>query len=144
MRKIALWWRKIQVEGYCHLTTRLLQSNDELDGCLAAFFSEENYSPFRDEVGRQFLAYLAQKSKDQLTQLVAAFELALIRIKTGEHLAYAAEWPYEPYAVINGLLAGKLSANHLQPGQYRVEVSSLLQEELFRVTDISYCPPAFS
>lgn len=140
VKKIALWWRKIQIEGYCHLTSRLLKSHDKLDHYLVGFFSEKNYSPFRDEVGKQFLEYLAESGTDKMLRLVAAFELALIRVKTGEQVAYTGYWPYEPYTIINGLLAGPLSEKHFQQGNYKVEVFSAFRDELFRISDVSYSP----
>ncbi len=138
IRKIALWWRRIQIENCCVLTGKLLKLSGNFEIELASFFNEQKYSAFREEVGIQFLHYMSSRNTDGLTRSVAAFELAIIQLKLGENIDASIPWEYEPYSVIGGLLRNKINTDDLQKGTYTVEVSYKNKDELFRVHEISF------
>lgn len=133
IQKIAFWWRKVQVEPYCRLSTTLLKTTGQFDVLLTGFISEKDFSSFRDEVGRQFLSYVIQKESSMLTRSVAEFELAIIRLKSGEEVQACMYWEYEPYEVIHQLLKDSLKMETLTKGLYEVSVSSDDPTALFRV-----------
>ncbi|RYZ51017.1 MAG: hypothetical protein EOO14_18550 [Chitinophagaceae bacterium] len=133
IQKIAFWWRKVQVEPYCRLTTTFLKSTGQFDTVLTGFISEKDFSSFRDEVGRQFLSYVIQKESNTLARSVADFELAVILLKSGEEVQACMYWEYEPYEVIHHLLKDSLKVETLTKGVYEVTVSSTDPTALFRV-----------
>ena len=133
IKKIALWWRKIQTEQYCVLTSNYLKITGTFEHELSNFISEEDFSVFRDEVGIQFLEYITSKRLDSLTQSLAEFELAIIKSKLGENVDCVICWKYEPYAIIRGLLRNTFNSGDLSRGNYEVWVNSLNKEELFTV-----------
>lgn len=136
IRKIALWWRKIQIENSCVLTTNLLKISGRFQAELSNFFSEQKYSAFREEVCIQFLQHLISKKIDVLTTSVAMFELAIIKLKFGVDIETQIPWQHEPYAVIQGLLKNNLTIENLEEGNYNVAVSYKNKEELFTVNDL--------
>ncbi|MGZ5255723.1 MAG: hypothetical protein ACXWCT_15045 [Flavitalea sp.] len=138
IQKIAFWWRKIQVEPYCRLTSTLLKSTGRFDELLTGFISEKDFSSFRDEVGRQFLSYVILKETHPLTRSVAEFELAIILLKSGETVETCIRWEYEPYEVIRHLLKDELNIGLLKKGSYDVTVSSEKPAELFQVKDLAH------
>lgn len=133
IQKIAFWWRMIQIERYCRLTTTLLKKTGAFDRQLENFISEKDFSYFRDEVGLQFLEYLIAANPDSLTISVAAFELSLLKLKLGEPVESFIDWKFEPYAVIDGLLKDTFDTASLVPGTYEVIVSSAHMQEMFWV-----------
>jgi hypothetical protein len=135
IQKIAFWWRMIQVEEYCRLSTTLLKKTGEFDRQLQNFITAKDFSYFRDEVGLQFLEYLVANNPDSLTRSVAAFELSLLHLKLGEPVETYIDWKFEPYAVIDGLLKDTFDTASLFPGNYQVIVSSARRKEMFWVVN---------
>jgi hypothetical protein len=133
IRKIALWWRRIQTERFCVLTTNLLKIRGDFDAQLSGFISENTFSPFREEVGIQFLNYLISKNIDPLARSVAEFEIAIIKLKRGENIECMITLEYEPYSLIRGLLRNTLNIKEINKGTYNVVISSRNKEELFKV-----------
>jgi hypothetical protein len=137
VRKIALWWRKVQIENFCRLTSCYLKLQDNLETEVLNFFRNVNYSPFREVVGFQFLDYLIKETKDDLLKSIAEFERAIIKLKLGEKTQSIIIWNYEPYLVINYLLRGGIDLSKIEKGRFEVRVSWRFKEELFRVKRIS-------
>lgn len=133
IQKIAFWWRMIQIEQYCRLTTTLLKKTDAFEKQLENFISANGFSYFRNEVGLQFLEYMIAENRDSLATSVAAFEFSLLQLKLGEPVESCINWKFEPYAVIEGLLKNTFDHNCLVPGDYEVVVSASHKEELFWV-----------
>ena len=133
IKKIAFWWRKIQVEQYGILTTNLLKITGQFDEQLSNFISDAAFSSFREEVGHQFLDYVISTTSDPLTRAVAEFESAIIKLKLGDNIETKLPWPFEPYGVISGLLKNTLKPETLETGNYEVEISYKHQDELFKV-----------
>ncbi len=137
IRKIAIWWRKTQVENYCRLTSNLLKATDNFESHLSAFFGKRNYSSFREEVGQQFLEYIISEEKDPIISPVAAFELAIIQLSSGINIESKIIWYYEPYAIINALLKNTFTTACLQKGSYVTGVCYKRRNELFTVVDLN-------
>jgi hypothetical protein len=133
VKKIALWWRKTQIEQYCILTTNLLKEMGTFEIQLSNFFSAKEFSAFREEVGIQFLEYIISQNIDSLTQSVSEFELAIIKLKLGENVETSIAWEYEPYSVVRRLLQNSQNLQELNSGRYQVTVSFKNIEELFSV-----------
>ncbi len=137
VKKIALWWRKIQIENSCRLTANLLKSKNEFEIALSDFFNDVKYSAFREEIYIQFLQYITSKNADALTVCVAEFELSLIQLKLNQHIQKFITWNYEPYQIINDLLKNVFTENTLIQGTYLVEISTE-NTELFTVKTLSH------
>lgn len=131
-RKIIFWWRRLQVQNYCALTTTLLRSYGVLDDEVLRF-SNGQFSVFREEVGLEFIDFINVHSSSPLVKSVSSFEKALIRLKTGYTVAETIPWPCEPFSAIQALLDDNFIEAELQPGNYVVEVSNDFGDELFRV-----------
>jgi hypothetical protein len=137
VKKIAFWWRKVQVEQFCALTTNLLKKAGTFEDYLEKFITNNGYSAFREEVGFQFLEYLRSLELDSITRSVVQFEEAIIKKRLGHHIDVRIRWDYEPYAVISGLLHNTFSFHTLEEGRYDVSVSIYDNEGLFHVWEMS-------
>lgn len=136
IRKVALWWRKFQIENFCRLTSCYLNSHGKFDLEVWNFYRNVNFSPFREVVGFQFLDYLIKENNDELLKSIAQFERAIIKLKLGEKTQSTIIWNYEPYSVINYLLRGGIDLSKIEKGRFEVKVSWRFKEELFRVKRI--------
>jgi hypothetical protein len=136
VKKIAFWWRKVQIEQFCVLTTNLLRWNGTFQNYLESFITNNGYSAFREEVGFQFLEYLRSRELDSITRSVVQFEEAILKKRLGHDIDVRIPWDYEPYSVISGLLHNTFSENAFQTGRYDVSVSSFDTEGLFHVWEM--------
>lgn len=136
IRKSALWWRRIQIEKYCPLTTNLLKASEKFELEVSDFFTECNYSIFREEVGIQFLEFIISKNLNALQQCVSEFELSVIQLKLGKKIVYKKEWLFEPYAIISALIKNSFTADSLTSGKFVVGVSYKYKKNLFNVKKI--------
>ncbi|HEU5292459.1 MAG TPA: hypothetical protein VFU05_17550 [Cyclobacteriaceae bacterium] len=133
VRKVALWWRTLQIESFCTLSSALLKYENCFNDAVTSFYNSSSFSPYRDEVGIQFLDYLQVYNSDAFVRTVSSFELALIQCKKGKAVSLSQTWEYEPYTIISGLLQNAISKEHFVKGSYLVEVCSG-NAELFTVT----------
>ena len=136
VKKIALWWRKIQIENSCRLTAALLKSKNEFEIVLSNFLKNARYSAFREEVYIQFLQYILSTNTDALIHCVAEFELSLIQLKLNQHIQKNIIWNYEPYQIINDLLKNVFTEDTLIQGKYLIEISHN-NKELFTVKNLN-------
>lgn len=136
VKKIALWWRKIQIENSCRLTAALLKSKNEFEISLSNFLKDAGYSAFREEVYIQFLRYVLSTNTDALILCVADLELSLIQLKLNQDVQKTIIWNYEPYQIINDLLKNIFTADTLTPGKYLIEISHN-NKDLFTVKNIN-------
>jgi hypothetical protein len=136
IKRIALWWRRIQIENSCRLTAALLKSKNEFEAALSNFFKDARYSAFRDEVYIQFLQYIISRNTDALTLCVAEFELSLIQLKLNQHVHKTLTWNYEPYQIIGDLLKNVFTEDALIQGNFLIEISTN-NKELFTVTKLN-------
>src|SRR5579863_645148 len=97
-KKIIFWWRRLQIQNYCAMTTTLLGSYGVLDDYVLRF-SNGRFSVFREEVGLEFLDFINRHSPTPLVRSVSSLEKALILLKTGQVVAETIPWPCEPFSV---------------------------------------------
>src|SRR5260370_33759770 len=91
VRKVALWWRQLHITDFCTLTASWLKHHNRLDQEVLSFFSTQKYSPYRKEVGIQFLTYISDTSTG-FVKTIADFELALIKVKSGITVSLVQHW----------------------------------------------------
>jgi hypothetical protein len=132
VRKVALWWRHLHITEFCTLTTAWLKYEKKLDQAVASFFYTQKYSPYRKEVGMQFLMFISTTGSGFI-KTIADFELALIKVKSGMKVSLVQRWPFEPYYLLNRLLNSTVTNSSLVKGEYCVTLSSDFYPELFHV-----------
>ncbi|WP_448700985.1 hypothetical protein ACFGVR_02790 [Mucilaginibacter sp. AW1-3] len=134
VKKIAQWWRMIQIEEFSVLTGNYLRAVNMLSTHISNFLETEKYSAFRNEVGFQFLNYLIRTKYDNMTTMLAELELNLIKQRLGNEVYYKKIWPIDPYQFIDQLIQNNYHpATRLPEGRYLVTVSSGFKKEVFRV-----------
>jgi len=136
VRKVSLWWRKLQISNYCLLSGCLLRSSGTFEREIESFLKERNYSPFREEVGMQFLEFLIEVNNENLIRTVASFELSLIKLKLGNAVESTTIWEFEPYSIIESLLHNTFSKQIMYKGNYQVTVSDRFKQQYFQVKNI--------
>jgi len=122
VREIRTFWHLLNLERYCPLTARLLKRRERYEATVQAYAGSNTLPSYRQELGPQFLAYVAAEMDDDLIRAVAAFELAVLRAKRAEPGEWSIDWPASPYEVLASLLNS--SDLDLQPGKYRTLVSA--------------------
>jgi hypothetical protein len=137
IRKVALWWRKFQIENFCRLTSSYLKSHNKFDVEVWNFYRNVNHSPFREVVGFQFLDFEIKENADDLLKSIAQFESAIIKLKSGKKIQSTIMWNYEPYRVIKYLLRDGTDLSKIEKGKFEVMVSWKFKQELFRVNIIN-------
>ena len=125
VRKIALWWRRMQICNFSRLTSALLLSRNKLDQEITDFMRLCSYSAFNEEIGIQFLEFVSAHSKDELLNAIATFELAMIKIKMGAKIECEIPICCEPYELIEGLLKNNLDEEKLTMQKHIIMVSYL-------------------
>jgi len=114
-----------------------LKATGNLGEEIEVFLKEKNYSPFREEVGIQFLEFIVANHSPGLPAAIAFFELALIKIKLGYQIETTVEWKYEPYSIIDALLNDGFSDETLQQGNYLITISNRLEAPYFEVVELA-------
>ncbi|OCX50909.1 hypothetical protein BEL04_19495 [Mucilaginibacter sp. PPCGB 2223] len=134
VKKIAQWWRMIQIEEFSVLTGNYLRATNMLGAHIHDFLKTEKYSAFRNEVGFQFLNYLVRTKHDRMTTILAELELNLIKQRLGDAVHYKKIWPVDPYEFIDHLMQNNYhAALELREGRYLVTVSSRFKDKVFSV-----------
>jgi len=133
IREIAAWWRALNIERYCVLTTSLLKRWGIFESAIEEFAINQDTSRFIERLGTQFLEEMG-RHENHLISCVARFELALIRVKGGDTRKYVIEWQHDPNVVLDNLLRGAAlgEAIGIGNGHYRTIVSNE-EPGLFRV-----------
>jgi len=138
VQKISLWWRSMQIEQMSLLTDAYLRSINMKQKHVTDFLRAGQYSAFRNEVGLQFLEYLSNAGKDQLTRDLAEFELNLLRHKLGSEVHYSKKWDINPYHLLDHLLNNTCSRPAaFAGGTYLVTIMPEYGNEVFRVEQIT-------
>ncbi|HYN50749.1 MAG TPA: hypothetical protein VES62_07470 [Thermoleophilaceae bacterium] len=122
VREIRTFWQLLNLERFCPLTARLLKRLKRYEAAVEAYAGSNTLPFYRQELGPQFLAYVAAEMDDDLIRAVAAFELAMLRAKRPEPGEWSIDWPASPYQVLASLLGG--AELHIEPGRYRTLVSA--------------------
>lgn len=138
VKKIAQWWRMIQIEDFSVLTGNYLRAVNMLSTHIHDFLKTEKYSAFRNEVGFQFLNYLIRIGQDDMTTRLAELELNLIKQRLGNVLYYKKIWPVDPYGFIDHLIQNNYHpGTKLHEGRYLITVSSEFKDKVFSVKKLS-------
>ncbi len=95
-------WRVYVLERTCVLTVALLRQLQLLEPCLQDFIGSHNVSPFREYQPLAFLASLA-RHPDPLLVSVSQFELALMKVRSGDTASYTVPWQVDPHRVLHNL-----------------------------------------
>lgn len=132
VREIALWWRAKGLEEYCVLTTRLLKRLGAFDRLVAGFFGQFGAFPYVEEQAYRFLEFAGEDRTDlkipPLIASVAAFELALLRVKRGSVERYEVHWPCDPAPVIAALVNDEPLNLESSAGDFTTIISSTLPD----------------
>ena len=123
VREIATWWRIYDLERYCALTSRLLKQRRVYETTVDRFVKTHAISPYINELGEAFLQDLSD-SEDGLLAELAAFELALTRVKRGSPNTYTLLWQHDPTALLTSLVNETPVQDGAPQGDYRVTVSA--------------------
>jgi len=121
-----LYWRVYVLERTCVLTVALLRRRQELEPALKEFIQKQNISPFRELQPLSFLASLATHP-DHIVASVSQFELALMRVRSGDTGCYVVPWQVEPQGVLMSLAQGTQLNSKPAVGAYTTRISSDLQ-----------------
>src|SRR5215208_7305791 len=121
--EISAWWRALNIERYCFLTTSLLKSWGEFDTIVQEFAKNGGTSRFIESLGTQFLEAMG-RHENHLLSSVAQFELALIRVKSDDTSEHRVDWQHDPTIVLGKLLRGDPIGGALGNGHYRTIISS--------------------
>jgi hypothetical protein len=130
-RKNIALWRIWVLERTCALTMNLLRRRGMLGGALDAFITNKNISPFRETQAPAFLESLSKHS-DKLVACVAQFELALMKVKSGDERTYTIAWHLEPSSILH-CLAKDIPLREEARGSYEVRLNRNLPG-LFEIT----------
>lgn len=118
-------WRVYVLERTCVLTVALLRQRGELDTALERFIQTHNVSPFREYQPLAFLESLAVDA-DPLVVSVSQFELALIKVRSGDDGNYAIRWTVDPHGVLHCLAQGLPFAANENGCSYLTRVGAVL------------------
>jgi hypothetical protein len=125
MKEICLWWRCLQIEKYCPLTSAWLRQQDQFTFAVEAFYKSTNVPAYIEQSGMAFLEYMLERETASMTQAIAAFEQAIIRIKRRDTRRFVVNWDHEPYALLSCLL--QKVPYEVPPAKERYEITVALE-----------------
>lgn len=103
LREIVLWWRALQMEQFCILSSVYLKRHNQFDQTIQGFYHSTNVSAFIEEAGLEFFNFLST-GKDPILSALAQFERALILVKKGSKEETITKWPCDPQALLTGIM----------------------------------------
>ena len=115
-------WRLYVLERASPLTFHLLKQRNRMEETVNAFIASCNIQPFRETQAPAFLESL-RGDRDGLVAAVACFELALLKVRTGDTGTYTMDWPFEPLRILHALAKRLPLDPESKPGTYRIDVS---------------------
>jgi hypothetical protein len=121
-RKNILLWRIYVLQRTAPLSFNLLKRRRLLEDTLNDFIERHNISPFRETQAPAFLEVLSEHS-DSLVASVAQFELALLRVKSGDASTHIVAWDVEPHTILDCLAKDTPIAEDVPRGVYRIHIS---------------------
>jgi hypothetical protein len=122
VREVVSWWRAFDVARFCTLTSTLLRHEGLFDEALDAFVRKGPVSPFVETAGTRFLEDMSTHP-DSLVRSVARFELAVLRIKSGDRGDHVVDWEYDPGTVLDAIVNGGELDREAIRGSHRTIVS---------------------
>jgi hypothetical protein len=139
-RRNIFMWRIYVLERTCALTFNLLKRRNILEQAVSAFIAGQNISPFRETQAPDFLETLCSH-EDSLVASVAQFELALMKVRSGDSDTYVVPWSVEPHSILNSLARDIPFEPDIPEGAYQIRVSRDLPSQ-FQIVSISQEAPA--
>lgn len=121
VRRIALFWRTLQLEAQCRLTSSLLRRLGVFEELVASYYSSSDTSPYSEVFTRDFLDWLGEHP-EPLVQAVSSFELAMFQISLGACTAAETVWDRDPDRVLRALQMGGDLPTEEGPGVYRLRL----------------------
>lgn len=126
VREIVCFWRAHGLERFCILTGGLLKGMGRFEQDIERFVSAEQFSPFIEEAGLQFLHFMAT-DHDLAVAALAKTEIALHATRADSHEEQEIEWPCNPEPILSAIL----NQNDLRPelflaNPYRLRVGRAL------------------
>jgi hypothetical protein len=121
VREIAVWWRVFQIEDQCRFTSRLLKSCGCFEDVVMTYFDNHRTSPFIEELSRDFLKSL-RDHHDSLIRAVSAFELALLKVRSGSAECFEVVWDRNPQNVMLALEESRLLPSPEIGSLYRMRI----------------------
>jgi hypothetical protein len=125
VREIVCFWRAHGLERYCILTATWLKRMGRFESDIEKFVAEEQYSPFIEETGQQFLSYLSCDD-DLVVAALAKFEIALHETRIDFCEERIIDWPCDPEPILSCILQENDILEPLIYSHYRVTVSRAL------------------
>lgn len=101
-REIAVWWRTNALKGNCPLTSSLLTRMGAFEASVEGFYRRANPSPYAEVVAEQFLDMI-KRDAHPLVGPMAAFELALGKVRGGDIREFKIVWDRNPDLVVESL-----------------------------------------
>ncbi len=131
---ISIWWRSLQIEKYCYLTSSYLKKINKFDSIVRNYYQNTSVSPYIEIASTNFFTYVNKNfTTNDLLISIAMFEDCLIKVRKGDFSTYNVNWNYEPLNVIDYLLDNNnLSNNNLLQGSYLTIISAKI-DNLFKV-----------
>ena len=121
LREIVFWWRALQLEAQCRLTSRLLKRLQCFDAAVLTYFNNNPTSPFIENLSRDFLQFLSS-DPDPLIRSVSQFEWAFIQARAGSTKSFEVLWDRHPDHVILALDAGSELPTEDREYYYRMRI----------------------
>jgi len=125
LREIAVFWRMIAVEDVCASLARLLKALGTFQSRVENFYREEDVSTYTERAGEQFCLRL-RDDPDPLVRAMVEFELASMRLRTGDSGEFVVDWDRNPDAVFAALAAGGALPPAERSAIYRLHLSRAL------------------
>ena len=134
-RRNIFLWRLWVLERTAVLTSTLLKRRGILTETVGSFITRQNISPFRETQAPAFLEAMSTHV-DSLVASVAQFELALLKIKSGDPNDYVIRWSVDPHAILNSLAKDLPLAVSPEHALYEIHVSREFPSQ-FKIVSLS-------
>jgi hypothetical protein len=82
VRETAVWWRLLQIESLCPLSSSILKYQGQIREVVTSYFNSNRTSPYAEELSEGFLKFLGNHA-DPLIRSIATLEYAVLRVRSG-------------------------------------------------------------
>ena len=104
VHEAVCFWRAYAIENLSILVSDYLHSTGRFDAVVRQFVSSEEFSPFLEEAGMQFLRMLSNDT-DAIVAALAKTEMALHLTRTNTTAEVYVDWPCDPEPLLAAILA---------------------------------------
>lgn len=125
VKEVVYFWRSYGLERFCIITAGWLKRLGRFETDVQHFVALEEFSPFIEEAGLQFLQYIKRDS-DPVVAALASLEIALHETRVDLNEERIVDWPCDPKPILSTILNNNENDLLLVPGHYRVRVSRAL------------------